>query len=418
MSRPIPPTTAPWQLSKEKETNSTERLLLEAVERMEAYREGRVAVHIHLSRLQHHHRKENYLRIATDTFEAQVKSYAGHIFVLTNGDLFFIGKDVRMSSLIECVDRLRLLFTEDPLAHYTEDEEQGGFATYYDFTENYDILHQDVIILVKAAERLRKHKETGGHDPKAGRHGRLLQPGDLVKLIATLERADISNIIRTQTACRLDEAGLPRPIFKEYFVSIDALQNVCAPDIDLLSDRWLFHYLSRTLDKRVLAMMSSNGIDPVTPFSLNLNVSTLLSPEFNKFDEHVPATLRGQVVIEIHKLDIFSDIGAFIFARDLLQKRGYRLCLDGLTHHTLPFFDHHTLGLDLFKIYWGAEGLKTALPASLEDISARLKGFSSSRIILCRCENEDAIAMGRKLGINQFQGLYIDRLLGNTRSNK
>lgn len=411
MERVVPPTTQSWQLSKDQEKTTPERLLLEAIERMEAYREGRVAVHIHLSRLQQHHRKGHYLRIATETFETQVKSYAGHIFTLTNGDLFFLGKDVRQSTLMEAVDRLRLLFAEDPLAQYTnEDDERGGFASYYDFVDNYDILHQDVLIVYKSAERLRRTRETEAAKTKAGTRGKPFQPGDLTKLISILERADLTPVIRRQMACLLPEDGVPQALFEEKFVSIDDLQKVCTPDIDLLADRWLFHYLTRTLDKRVLSMLASSTMKSDVPFSLNLNVDTLLTPEFRKFDDMVPVALRGRLVIELHKNDVFSDIGAYIFARDYLHDRGYRLCLDGLTHHTLPFFDRNKLGLDLFKIYWAPEGLKTIPAANYDAVRKMISEYGEDRTILCRCESEEAVRVGRLLGIRQFQGRYIDRL--------
>jgi hypothetical protein len=416
----IPRTVSPWKVKgaeNEYAGGTPEKLLLDALVRMNDFREGRVAVHIHLSRLQHHHRKEHYLRIATDTFELHVKSYAGHIFVLTNGDLFFVGKDVRMDSMIEAVDRLRLLFAEDPLAQYTDDE-RGGFATYYDFTINYDLLFQDMLILHKTAEKQKKAKESESDKKKVTEYGKPFIPADLSKLITLLERADLTNIIRRQTACVMGENGLPQPLFEESFVSIDALQKICTPDIDLLSDRWLFHYLTRTLDKRVLAMMLMDGIRDDIPFSLNLNISTVLSPEFRRFNDVVPSHLRGRMVIEIHKVDVFSDIGAYIFARDFLHERGYRLCLDGLTHHTLPFFDNNKLGLDLFKIYWAPEGLNTAHPSSYNDIRALIAEYGSTHTSLCRCENEDALKVGKELGITQFQGRIIDRLLQLTRSPK
>lgn len=410
----IPRTVSPWKSAtpQESENGSPEMLLLEAVTRMEDFRAGRVGVHIHLSKLQPHLRKEHFLRIAVDTFETQVKSYTGHIFVLSNGDLFFVGKDVKMESLWTAVDRLRLLFAEDPLVQYAADGEQSGFATYYDFAQAYDLLMQDVLILHKAEERKRKSREAEKIKGAPAAHGKKpFVPGDLSKLITIIERADLSAIIRRQTACVMSDNGLPSPLFEETFVSIDDLQSVCTPDIDLLSDRWLFHYLTRTLDKRVLSALAKDGIRDDIPFSINLNIGTVLSPEFRRFNDTVPAHLRGKFVIEIHKNDVFSDIGTYLFARDFLHERGYRLLLDGLTHHTLPFFDRVKLGLDLFKIYWTPEGLNTAHPSSYDEIRQMIGDYGAKRIILCRCENEDSLRVGRDLGISQFQGRIIDRLL-------
>ncbi|MBY0429372.1 MAG: hypothetical protein K2Q32_09160 [Alphaproteobacteria bacterium] len=413
---PTTPNIAVWNLSKDNNKERAampERLLYDAVERMGNFRDGRVAVHVHFSKLQHHNRRDHYLRIAADNFENNVKSFAGHIFQLSNGDLFYLGKDVEMHSLIEAVDKLRVLFSEDPLAQYhSSDEDSGGFASYYDFEENYDLLHQDVLILYKSMERLRKSKEATDTKIKPAGRGKPFVPGDLSKLISILVRADLTNIIRRQTACVIGESGIPKPFFQEAYVSIDDLQKICTPDIDLLSDRWLFHYLTRTLDKRVLTLMANGGINPEVPFSINLNIQTLLSPEFSKFDALVPAQLRGKTVIEIHKVDVFSDVGAFIFARDFLRERGYLLCLDGLTQHTLPFFDKNKMGLDFFKVFWAPDGLKTANAASLGELKNLVAEFGEKRIILCRCDSEDAITVGRELGITQFQGHMIDRLLG------
>lgn len=185
----VAPNNSVWQLSKDTNKERAalpERLLLDAVERMGAFREGRIAAHIHFSKLQHHNRRDHYLRIAADNFESHVKSYAGHIFLLSNGDLFFLGKDVEMHSLIEAVDKLRVLFSEDPLAQYhSSDDETGGFASYYDFEENYDLLQQDVLILYKSMERLRKTKEaTEAKAIKTSTRGRPFVPGDLAKLIS------------------------------------------------------------------------------------------------------------------------------------------------------------------------------------------------------------------------------------------
>ncbi len=418
---PAAPNIAVWQLSKDKDKERAappERLLFEAIERMGNFRDGRVAVHVHFSKLQHHNRRDHYLRIAADNFENHVKSFAGHIFQLGNGDLFFLGKDVEMHSLIEAVDKLRILFSEDPLAQYhSSDDEAGGFATYYDFEENYDLLHQDVLIIYKTMERLRKSKEaTEAKANKPSSRGKPFIPGDLAKLISILERADLTNIIRRQMACTIGENGIPKPLFQEAYVSIDDLQRICTPDIDLLSDRWLFHYLTRTLDKRVLTLMANGGINPEIAFSINLNIQTLLSPEFTKFDSLVPAQLRGKTVIEIHKVDVFGDMGAYMFARDFLHERGYLLCLDGLTQHTLPFFDKNKMGLDFFKVFWAPDGLKTASPTALGDLKNLVSEFGEKRIILCRCDNEEAITVGRELGISQFQGHIVDRLLGITKS--
>jgi hypothetical protein len=416
-SNPPVTTATNWTLAREKDTAALpERLLLDVVERMEATRAGRSAVHVHLSRLQQHHRRDDYLRIAMERFEAEVKLQNGRLFVLSNNDLFFVVKDMRMDLLVDAVSRLRILFTEDPLTHDEVRDDGLNFVTYYSFVEQYDALYQDLMTLYKNADQQKRERDVAQAKNKGVPKIRPFQPGDLSKLITLLERADLTNIIRRQVACAFGPNGIPLPLFRETYVSISDLQRICTPDIDLLSDRWLFHYLTRTLDKRVLSLMTNgSGIQSDIPFSLNLNIHTLLSPEFRRFDELVPAALRGKTVIEIHNIDVFSDIGAFAFARDFVRERGYLLCLDGLTHYTMPFFDRNKLGLDLFKIYWGSEGLKNAQATYLAEIKKVLEEFGTKRTILCRCDNEDAVTIGRDLGFTQFQGRMIDKLLSLSR---
>jgi hypothetical protein len=407
----IPRTTSRWSIAKaDGSAPTTEALLLDVIVRLHDFRQDRQAVHIHLSNLQRRFKKADYLQLATDMFEAQVKNRDGRLFTVMGGDLVFLVRAMPLPDLVQAVDRLRILFSDDPLAQYSRDGDE--FATYYNLERDYTKLRQDMVDLSNRAEKERKARKNVAERSKGvGGKGRNFEPADLSKLIAILERADLASILRHQTACKLDENGKPTPIFKEAFVSIDDLQKICTPDIDLLSNHWLFHYLTRTLDKRVLAAMCYDGIKEDIPFSLNLNISSLLSPEFRRFDSEVPNTLRGKCLIEIHKVDVFSDIGAFLFARDFLHNRGYQLCLDGLTHHTLPFFDNNQLGLDYFKIHWAPEGLNSAHAFHYPEIKQMISEYGSDRVILCRCDSDESLRVGKLLGITRFQGRIVDALL-------
>src|SRR3546814_2172873 len=73
-------------------TTSQEYLLLDYVQRLDRHRQGRRAVHIHLSRLKPQNRREHHIRIAANTFEELVKQFEGHIFSLSNADLVFVCK--------------------------------------------------------------------------------------------------------------------------------------------------------------------------------------------------------------------------------------------------------------------------------------------------------------------------------------
>ncbi len=58
------------------------------------------------------------------------------------------------------------------------------------------------------------------------------------------------------------------------------------PETDIHANPWLFQNLTRSLDQRMMAHLTKNDDDTLREsFSVNLNISTLLSPEFLAFDE-------------------------------------------------------------------------------------------------------------------------------------
>ena len=187
------------------------------------------------------------------------------------------------------------------------------------------------------------------------------------------------------------------------------------PHVQLTGNPWLFRYLTQSLDKRMLAHLSREWSHERS-FSINLNVSTLLSPEFLKFDQLISTSARGRLVIEIQKVDIFADMGAFLFAREYARDRGYRLCLDGMTHLTLPFIDREKLELDLVKLLWSPELAAAENAQMLDDLRACVASIGASRVILAHCDSERC-RKNRPFArhFTLFQGRYVNTLVAPVR---
>ena len=150
--------------------------------------------------------------------------------------------------------------------------------------------------------------------------------------------------------------------------------------------------------------------------SININVTTLLSNEFLHFDSQLRAASKKAIIFELQTADIFSDMGAFMFARDFVQDRGYRLCIDGLTHFTFPLVNRESLGVDLKKMYWAPDLADEGQEVRRENIRQAVTVAGAARVILCRCDDAKAIEYGKLLGISLFQGRYIDSLLAEAAS--
>jgi EAL domain-containing protein (putative c-di-GMP-specific phosphodiesterase class I) len=398
---------------------SQEYLLLDYLQRLGRNVEGRMAVHIHLSRLRPQNRQDHHIRIAAATFEGMVQNYEGQIFTLSNSDLFFICKDAAIEDIDAAIMKVRYLFSEDPLSQGDDEEDLARFCTWFNVASQYE----ELLDLVKQMHRERERKQRlavasdrgGAVDPRQRGSRKQLDPEQLGKLETFLTRADLSNLMRRQPICAMTPGNPnPQPVFRELYISISDLQQTVLPEFDIASNLWLFQHLTQTLDARMLSMLIRNDDSSIaSSFSINLNVQTILSPPFLNFDSSLKAVARGTVVIELQKIDIFGDMGAYMFARDFMRERGYRICLDGLNHLTLQFIDRERLGLDLLKLVWSPDLADDLAGNRVTELKEHVDRCGRARIILCRCDSDEAVRFGQSLGITMYQGRYIDRLLAN-----
>lgn len=386
---------------------STEYRLYEYLQRLSRKLEGQRAIQIHLSRLRPYNRKEHHVRIALATFDSIMANFEGQAFSLSNGDIFYIGRGATHTDMDTAVMKVRHLFSEDPLTHGEDEEELARFCTWYNVESQFDEIVEMIQQLNKDAERRARMTKTGGTADK-----KAMDPRTLARLEEFLAKADLKRLTRRQPVAALAAGLKPQPVFNELYISMADLQQAVMPNLDIMSDVWLFQYLTQTLDARMLAMLSvAEDTAASTSFSLNLNVATILSPNFVNFDAQLKAAARGTVVVELQQIDVFGDMGSYIFARDFLRERGYRICLDGLSYQSVQFIDREKLGLDLLKLHWTA--------TMADDLSARhhselkywIDRAGRTRIILARCDSEEALKFGNSLGITMYQGFHIDRMI-------
>lgn len=395
-----------------------ESALYDYASRIARHQEGRLALHIHLSRLQQHNRREYHIRVAISIFEELVKQFEGAIFHLMNHDIVFVCKGAQPQHLEQAVMKLRYLFSEDPLTRYADDQTDGGFCTWYVLTADYDRFaamakrfHELGEAQSRESRRLRETIER----PQAFRPRPAMTARDLAEVQRAIGNADLSPLVRHQAVCAVTCDTKPMPIFHEMYVSIGDLEQQVLPGSSMTGNPWLFQHLTQSLDRRMLPQVLRDYANADRPFSLNLNLSTILSEDFQRFDQGIGLGVRGRLVIELQKVDIFADMGAWLFARDFLRERGYRTCLDGLTYLVLPYIDRERLGIDLMKMFWSDELVSGVRPETLADLKTAIKQAGPARMIMSRCDNPESIRIGHEMGISLFQGRHIDQMLDQDR---
>ncbi|CAA6603645.1 conserved hypothetical protein [Rhodospirillaceae bacterium LM-1] len=395
---------------------SQESLLVDYLFRLENFKKGRRAIRIYLSKLEAQNRRTQHIRAAASSFDVMVKRGDGQLFSLGNGDLIFVFKTEADDDVQAVIARLRFMFSDDSLLLDDIPGVREQFCARYEIARDYEQLLAEAQIMAEEEEKKRKVSEAANQQfaaPQARQGGIPLTPELLGKIEDALSQADLSNLVRRQSVCAIVGKAAPQHVSTELFVSIADLRQTLIPNANFTSSPWLFQHLTETLDRRVLSLLSKNDDRSLTQdFSVNLNVSTLMSQEFLKFDDNVRSASRGTIVIELQKTDIFYDLSAFMFARDFVHERGYRICIDGLTHQAMRFIDRAKLGADLIKLVWSPD-----LPEIVENEAERERlaqliiERSPGRIIMCRCDTVEAIQIGQSLGLTLFQGRYVDQRL-------
>ena len=398
--------------------SSDELQLLDYAERIRHSEDPRVVVQIHLSRLQSQNRRDHHMRVAHSVTEDLARQFEGELFYLMSQDIVLTARDVAPELLDDMILRLRYLFSEDPLTRVVDDQTGGGFCTWFilprdqrRFAEHVRRIHE----LAEAHRRDRARLRRDRMRANFGEQRQQLDPATLARVVEAIRHVDVSPLMRNQSICAVTRRDPPQPVMDELFVSIAELERALIPDIALQGNPWLFQYLTGVLDLRVLGQAAGVLSGGDRAFSLNLNISTVLSREFQKFDQDLAPGTRNRVVVELQKVDVFQDMGAYVFARDFLHERGYKICLDGLTHLTLPYIERERLGLDLLKMYWSGDIVSGVRDHMLAGLRGLIEQMGQSRMIVCRCDSEEALQLAWDLGVTLFQGRHIDQMLSGAR---
>lgn len=241
---------------------------------------------------------------------------------------------------------------------------------------------------------------------------RSLNAEELAAICQRLELADLTAVVRQQTALTLRCDAAPAPLLRETYISMHDLRALIAPGVDMAASNWLFRYLTEILDRRMLDFVTGQRLacGPV-PISLNLNLASLTTSVFNRFlDIHGKNVAKP--ILEIQLVDLLAHGAVLAKMRQSFEAQGYKILIDGFTPPTLQALDVSAVRPDFVKIWW-REDAPTMFPdPSVSGLRETLERIGTDSIILARAESEQAVRWGVGHGIRRFQGRFIDRLVG------
>lgn len=393
-------------------------LLFAYIRRLETERSGRRAVHVSLSTLPPPHRRPHHIHAATAGFASLMDVSRGQLFGLENADFVFVYEAEAQTAVETEIEMLRKLLGVTLSAK--GDRIGRGLETWFDLETSYEAF----VALVRGATVTEDPLSNAAWDrastdqgsmSRKGNNGIAATPEIVSRLSKALQNADLSGLLRRQAVYALGRQMYPRPLFREFYYSIPDLGEAVLPQGNLISNTALFRHATKVLDKVMLSsLMRNNNGPPDRGVSINLNLSTVLSDDFSKFDEGMDAPGRNATIIEIQCADIVSEAKAYARARALLRERGYRICVDGVTPPALETVDQSCPGADFIKIHWDPELVDLAARARTETL-LRPRGDHEPRLVITRVGTPDAVAFGQSLGIELFQGRYVDAFVKRDR---
>lgn len=378
------------------------------------------AIYINVSKLESKNIRDSHRQELADTFAAFVSKAMARYFWFANEDVIVIYNRRIKDEILSCLVKIRFMFHDDELLKNSDNLEAIGFVRFYNMVDDKKEFYHLVSKLSHQQNpvKLQTKKATpfvmnAVSSNSQNKQKKPLTPDILARVQKILSVADFSSFIRRQAICAVIGKSAPLRVFEEVYVSIPDLREMLLPDIDLVANPWLFLSLSETLDKRVLETINRHDDGSlIGNFSININVSTILSDEFLVFDEGISASMRPSIILELQLTDIFSDIKSFVLAKTFAQARGYKICIDGISVDKLKYLNRANLNCDLMKIIWH--------PAFMDVINEDkhfmdyVNKAERAKMILCRIDDPSAIEIGNALGINLYQGRYVQRLLNAT----
>lgn len=377
------------------QSNTSEKYLLDTLDRIAKNSAGYDVLYVNISKLKPKNRHPEFVKIFAKLFDSVVGSARGQFFILSNGDFVILAKDITTQMVDEAVQKLRQGLSSDPVVHTKDSSE---FAQVINFPEEFADFYDYIEKRIEAPDNEEK-------DDIA--YKRPIEADEIDNVIARLDETDISDIVKHQSVLRILGAGKFKVIFQEFFVAVKDLSLQFDQSLDLVANRWLFMYLSQTLDKKTLSALFAAELKNWPEYiSINLNLSSVFSREFVDFAKNF---LQGdrKLIVEVKLMDVFNNLPMYFEAKEILHRGGNKLLIDEVSPAALKMLNVKRLEPDLIKVFY-----EPLLEYDLDNQDFRkiISDVGRENVILAKCGSDKALKWGVHYGITAFQGPFMDNL--------
>ncbi|MEZ5757782.1 MAG: hypothetical protein R3D86_06145 [Emcibacteraceae bacterium] len=409
---------------------------------------GYRAIHMHFSILDRLHQQPHHRRAIATAFNKLVNSYEGKLFWTQNFDFFFVCKGCP-TSRIEAAkfDAIRAVNDSPILKQIIDNSKDDELCDWYDLSTEYEKFYDFVEKLrrgmnegntenVSQAPNLKtlmtsldqdnmpvKNKPSQNVVEKKEQktvpsYEHLFQksitpaigPIQLDKLERNVLNMDMYSLIDEQNICVVVDNLAPQIVFTKKYISLDEVNNSILPGYNISGDIWLFQRLTETFDLKLMQALIDYKSFPETVLSINMNVSTISTKEFDKFIAKQKSLSDHPLVLEITLFDIMSDLTAYYKAQEKINRLGCKICICKMDVQSLYVLNRELINVDFLKIRWKKNYLNALSQTDKDRIKEAIKTQGKMRVVLSDCDSEEAIKFGNELGIVMYQGFEIDKL--------
>ena len=371
--------------------------LLKLLQSAKGELQGLRLVHLHLSLLENSGYSAPFV-VKNVLQEVAQKASFFQTFNMSNGDILLLYKGLKLSAITEVCQRIEQLFLSKSAMVRPNPYKEWSLYSIMELSLNF-------VNVMRFIESLDVNASTSERQTKPP-----ITLEELAKLERSMQMFDLSPFLLNQQVVDLSADKEESQVYFELFISVKALEDRLSPEFDLTANKWLFQYFTAGLDRSVLKSLNY-GMDFMAGkrIGININLSTVISSAFVKFDETLPANYRGNVVLEINKVDMIENLGLYREVVDFAQERGYKICIDALNPFWLTHLDVEFLDCDFAKIFWTPD-IRDMDDELARVFRERCNQQDNCRLILARAETVDSLVFAKGCGINLVQGRAVDNI--------
>lgn len=331
----------------------------------------------------------------------------GTTYEVSNCDFGIMAKvsEVALVGLVRDlkVEMLRTIERNFPGSFGTID--QSRLVLSYDLVNNYRSAADRVAKYAELAQRATTEQEAGD------KQLRPLTTADIKNVMKAYEKFGtekfVKAFVRNQDIALCVNGKPTEKVMTEYFISMDLLRKPLFVDVEMRGSGRLFNEFTLVLDQILLQSFDQMHVQGGR-CSINLNVESVFTEQFEAFIDRTSQAVLKDVVFEFRQANIVENFDEFQVARGLIKSKGASIAVDQIFPQTVGLVDLDYIGANIAKIHWrsGAEDV-------LKERERAIKYLIDCGVlpILIRVDNERALEIGARMGINLFQGFLIDDLL-------